>query len=183
MITKLANDVNEEINSPGVTKHLKAATGMGKDIGAGVGGLAGGLTGLRAAYGRKFDKASVGRAGLGLLGAGIGSTVGGGIGGAIGGTVGAVSSPTTAVANKVNRVVGGDSSGAMQTQEDVNAERLRSATLGGAIVGGASGGIVGAGIGSLQGGGKKMIGKGLAGAAIGAGTNALLSNEYEGRLR
>ena len=24
MITKLANDVNEEINSPGVTKHLKA---------------------------------------------------------------------------------------------------------------------------------------------------------------
>lgn len=183
MITKLANDVNEEINSPGVTKHLKASTGMSKDIGAGVGSVAGGLTGLRAAYGPNFSKASLGRLGLGLLGAGAGTVVGGGIGGAIGGTTGALSAPTMAVSNKVNRVVGGDKSGAMQTQEDVNAERSRSATLGGAIVGGASGGILGAGVGSLRGGKKQMLGGGLGVAAIGAGANALLANEYEGRLQ
>lgn len=155
MITKLANDVNEEISTPNWKNHAKAAAGLGAATQAAI----------------TLVNAKKGNLGKRLVGNSLG-----------GAAVGAMTSPFYRLNHKVKRMVGRENITEGMNAEEINAERQRASRKGAMGVQGALGAIAGANLGnaSVATGGKlARIGRGsrLAtvplGATLGAAGGAL----------
>ena len=117
MITKLANDLNEEISTPNQKDHARAGAGLGAATQAAT----------------TLVNAKKGNLGKRLVGNSL-----------VGAAVGAMASPLYRLSHKAGRIVGGENITEDMNAEEINAERQRAARKGAMSIRGTVGGVSGA---------------------------------------